>query len=104
MELIAYAPPGASAQPGRSVKQAWNEIMKIEGNTVLVTGGASGIGLSIAKVFLENRNTVIICGRNINKLDWVKKQYPDIHPGLVATDIPRYYPNSVDGSYLDRSH
>jgi len=53
--------------------------MKITGNTVLITGGASGIGLSIAKVFLEKMNTVIVCGRNINKLDGVKKQYPGIH-------------------------
>jgi len=53
--------------------------MKIEGNTVLVTGGASGIGLSIAKAFLERGNSVIVCGRNIEKLDGVKKQHPDIH-------------------------
>lgn len=53
--------------------------MKISGNTVLITGGASGIGLSIAKVFLENKNTVIICGRNINKLEQVKQEYPEIH-------------------------
>lgn len=53
--------------------------MKTSGNTVLITGGASGIGLSIAKVFLENKNTVIICGRNINKLEQVKKEYPEIH-------------------------
>jgi len=53
--------------------------MKITGNTVLITGGASGIGLSIAKVFLENVNTVIVCGRNIIKLDQVRKQYPGIH-------------------------
>ncbi len=53
--------------------------MKITGNTVLITGGASGIGLSIAKVFLENNNTVIICGRNIDKLEQVKKEYPKIH-------------------------
>jgi short-subunit dehydrogenase involved in D-alanine esterification of teichoic acids len=54
-------------------------VMKISGNTVLITGGASGIGLSVAKVFLENKNTVIICGRNINKLEQVKKEYPEIH-------------------------
>jgi len=53
--------------------------MKITGNTVLITGGTSGIGLSIAKVFLENMNTVIVCGRNIVKLDQVKKQYLGIH-------------------------
>ncbi len=53
--------------------------MRITGNTVLVTGGASGIGLALAKVFLENMNTVLVCGRNPIKLDQVKKQYQDIH-------------------------
>jgi len=52
--------------------------MKITGNTVLVTGGASGIGLSIAGSFLENMNNVIICGRNNDKLNRIKKQYPGI--------------------------
>lgn len=53
--------------------------MKIKGNTVLVTGGASGIGLAIARGFLEHENTVIVCGRNANKLAQVKNQYPGIH-------------------------
>ncbi len=53
--------------------------MKITGNTVLITGGASGIGLSIAKVFMENKNTVIVCGRNTGKLDRVKDKYPGLH-------------------------
>jgi short-subunit dehydrogenase involved in D-alanine esterification of teichoic acids len=51
----------------------------MSGNTVLITGGASGIGLSIAKAFLRSKNTVIICGRNRNKLDQAKKEYPEIH-------------------------
>lgn len=59
--------------------------MKITGNTVLITGGASGIGLSMARIFLENRSTVIVCGRNIHKLDQVKKQYPGIH--TVQCDV-----------------
>ena len=62
--------------------------MKITGNTVLITGGASGIGLSMAKVFLENRNTVIVCGRNILKLDEVKTQYPGIHTIQCDVSIP----------------
>ncbi|MHB8772927.1 MAG: SDR family oxidoreductase [Syntrophales bacterium] len=59
--------------------------MKTAGNTVLITGGASGIGLAIARVFREKGNTVIVCGRNADKLDNVKRQYPDIH--TISCDV-----------------
>ena len=42
--------------------------MKTTGKTILVTGGGSGIGLAIAKLFSENGNKVIITGRNEEKL------------------------------------
>lgn len=41
--------------------------MKIEGNVVLVTGGASGIGESIARYFLEKGAIVNICDMNDEK-------------------------------------
>ena len=47
--------------------------------TVLITGGGSGIGLALAKKFLENNNTVIITGRNLSKLEKVKQENPKIH-------------------------
>jgi uncharacterized oxidoreductase len=43
--------------------------MKPQGNTVLITGGASGIGLALAKLFVDSQNTVIVCGRDQAKLD-----------------------------------
>ncbi|SFO54281.1 uncharacterized oxidoreductase [Chitinophaga sp. YR627] len=42
--------------------------MNTTGKTLLVTGGASGIGFQIAKLFSENGNKVIITGRNEAKL------------------------------------
>lgn len=41
--------------------------MKIEGNIVLVTGGASGIGESIARHFLSKNSVVYICDMNEEK-------------------------------------
>ncbi|WP_024656987.1 SDR family oxidoreductase [Pseudomonas syringae USA007] len=45
--------------------------MKLNGNTILITGGATGIGFSLAKRLAENNN-VIICGRNEAMLDRAK--------------------------------
>lgn len=50
--------------------------MKTNGNTVLITGGSSGIGLELAKKFLKAGNEVIISGRSKEKLLAAKDQYP----------------------------
>jgi len=52
--------------------------MQLKGKTILITGGASGIGLEAAKQFLANGARVIITGRNQGKLDEAKKMYPAI--------------------------
>ncbi|MBX2843807.1 MAG: SDR family NAD(P)-dependent oxidoreductase [Flammeovirgaceae bacterium] len=36
--------------------------MNLSGNTILITGGSSGIGLEMAKEFLKRNNKVIITG------------------------------------------
>lgn len=43
--------------------------MKLQNNTVLITGGGSGIGFETAKLLSEQGNKVIIVGRNIQKLE-----------------------------------
>lgn len=46
-----------------------NHAMKINQNTILITGGGSGIGMALAKAFVAAGNEVIICGRNLAKLE-----------------------------------
>jgi uncharacterized oxidoreductase len=53
--------------------------MKTSGNTILVTGGATGIGFSLAEEFVKLGNEVIICGRREDKLEEAKNKLPQIH-------------------------
>lgn len=53
--------------------------MKINGNTILITGGATGIGFAMAEAFVAAGNEVIICGRRKEKLDEAKSKLPNIH-------------------------
>ncbi len=52
--------------------------MEIKGKKILITGGTSCIGLEAARQFLANGATVIITGRNQEKLDAAKKLYPSL--------------------------
>ncbi len=54
---------------------------------VLITGGGSGIGLSLARKFLDHGNTVIITGRNLSKLEKVKSEFPGIH--IFQSDVSK---------------
>ncbi|WP_247235081.1 SDR family oxidoreductase [Telluribacter sp. SYSU D00476] len=53
--------------------------MNLAGNTILITGGASGIGLALAERFLQAGSEVIICGRREDKLQEARQMYPTLH-------------------------
>ncbi|WP_127140598.1 SDR family oxidoreductase [Flagellimonas marinaquae] len=59
--------------------------MKVSQQMVLITGGSSGIGLALAKKFLDQDNTVIITGRDATKLEKIKSSYPQIH--IFQSDV-----------------
>jgi uncharacterized oxidoreductase len=53
--------------------------MQLSHNTVLITGGATGIGYAMAEAFLEAGNTVIICGRREERLREAHARHPALH-------------------------
>jgi len=61
--------------------------MKISGNTVLITGGATGIGLAIAEKLIPLGNEIIICGRREDKLKEAKRRFPQIH--ILKCDVTK---------------
>jgi uncharacterized oxidoreductase len=52
--------------------------MHIENNTILITGGATGIGFALAERLLAANNSVIICGRREQALQAAKQKLPKL--------------------------
>ena len=52
--------------------------MNLAGNTVLITGGSSGIGLALAEAFLSAGSVVGICGRSAERLATAKAKHPSL--------------------------
>jgi uncharacterized oxidoreductase len=52
--------------------------MNLSNNTILITGGATGIGFELARQFIKRGNTVIVCGRRMDKLSEAKRLLPQL--------------------------
>ncbi|RYZ64159.1 MAG: SDR family NAD(P)-dependent oxidoreductase, partial [Proteobacteria bacterium] len=65
--------------------------MKTTGHTILVTGGASGIGLALAQSFLARGNRVIVAGRRQSACD----EAVAANPGLSALTLDVASPDSI---------
>ena len=74
--------------------------MKIKGNTVLITSGATGIGFALAEAFVKEGNDVIICVRRESKLEEAKKILPGVH--TIRCDITEM--NDRFGLYYESSY
>ncbi|KOU63882.1 DltE [Streptomyces sp. MMG1533] len=65
--------------------------MKMTGNTILITGGTSGIGLGLALRLHEAGNKVIVAGRRKELLDRITTE----HPGIEALVLDIADPTSI---------
>ncbi|RYD79758.1 MAG: SDR family NAD(P)-dependent oxidoreductase [Sphingobacteriales bacterium] len=100
--------------------------MKSANNKILITGGATGIGLGLTERFIKENNTVIICGRRESVLkevavkfpavitkvcdlaskedrlelfNWVKKNHPDLNVLVNNAGIQNWVNISDDNLY-----
>lgn len=103
--------------------------MQLSGNKILITGGASGIGLGLTQRFIEEGNTVIICGRRESVLqeaagklptvitkktdlsneadrlalfEWVKAEHPDLNVLINNAGIQNWM-NIDDPQFPERA-
>jgi len=103
--------------------------MNLSGNKILITGGASGIGLGLAERFAKEDNTVIICGRRqellhdassklpgivtkvcnlasekerIDLFNWIKREHPDLNVLINNAGIQNWM-NITDDDFFEKA-
>lgn len=65
--------------------------MQIAGQTVLITGGGTGIGLALAKRFMAHGSRVVAAGRRVDTLLAAQRSTPglEVLPGDVSSEAGR---------------
>src|SRR5437763_5264417 len=73
--------------------------MNMTGNSILITGGTSGIGFELARQLCQN-NTVIITGRDRGKLELSKAKLSTAH--VMQSDVSD--PDAISALYEKVTH
>ena len=76
--------------------------MKLTGNSILITGGATGIGLALAHSFLKLGNTVIVVGRSRKSLEKAVAECPGLIP--LRCDVTDHEARTAMISWLTEHH
>ena len=79
-------PAPASSSPGPQA--AARGTVQRSGNTILITGGGSGIGRGLAHAFHALGNTVIVAGRRLHALQETIAGRPNMHGVQLDVDDP----------------
>ena len=69
--------------------------MNISGNTILITGGVSGIGFELAARLKALGNTLIVTGRSQSHVDAARNELPGVH--AIQSDVGD--PAAIAGLY-----
>ncbi|HEV3223833.1 MAG TPA: SDR family NAD(P)-dependent oxidoreductase [Puia sp.] len=63
--------------------------MQLSNNKILITGGASGIGLGLTERFIKENNTVIVCGRRESVLKELSDKFSSVITKVCDLSIER---------------
>ena len=85
-----------------SVKKYLAKLEDLTGQKIIVTGGTSGIGLSLVKELLAKGADIVILARNMTKANEVKAKLDEAYPERTTTIVQ--YDQSNDESVINAAN